>query len=159
MDSGFAMIAGYVERHSVTGMAFTLLIFALTLQNYFIYRIFWENVGVNDPNNGGDFSNRYYNKINSINFGNSMQFGYVYNSASFMDAVGASLAMYAAYTGVLGRIGLAEIFFLTWIGPFIYELNSQLLWRFLWTDTGYPLRAFGFGGAIGLVSSFILGKR
>lgn len=66
------MIAGYIERQSVTGMAFTLLIFALTVQNYFIYRIFWKNVSVNDPNGSPYFGNRYYNSINSINFGNDL---------------------------------------------------------------------------------------
>lgn len=141
------------------GIAFTLLIFAFTVQNFFIYRIFWENANVNDPNSTSTFSNRYYEKINAINFGTSIQTGYTYATASFMDAIGASLGMYAAYTAVIGRIGLAEIFFLTWIGPFLYELNSQLLWRFVWTDTGYPLRAFAFGGALGLVSSLILGKK
>ena len=35
---GFAMVAGYIERSSVTGMGFTLLIFAFTVQNYFIFR-------------------------------------------------------------------------------------------------------------------------
>ena len=113
---------------------------------------------MNDPNSGGTFSNRFYDKINPINFGNTIQSGYPYPSAGFMDAVGAALAMYAAYTSVIGKIGLAEIFFLTWIGPFLYELNSQLLWRFIWSDTGYPLRAFAFGGAMGLTSSIILGQ-
>lgn len=50
---------------------------------------------------------RQYDKINSINFGNSFQTGTTYMSASMMDAVGASLAMYAAYSAVIGRIGLA----------------------------------------------------
>jgi|JI9StandDraft_1071089.scaffolds.fasta_scaffold1078367_1 hypothetical protein len=44
------MIAGYIERSSVQGMAFTILIFALTAQNFFIYRDFWERSGVNNPN-------------------------------------------------------------------------------------------------------------
>ena len=128
------------------------------MQNYFIFRVFWENAGVNDPNNSSNFSNRYYNIITNFGYNNSVQVGYTFTSASFLDAIGAALGMYAAFTAVLGRIGLAEVFFLTWLGPFFYELNSQLLWRFVWTDTGYPLRAFGFGGALGLASSFLLGK-
>ena len=52
------MIAGYIERHSVTGMAFTLLIFAFTAQNFFIYRTFWKNLSVNDPNASLSFGNR-----------------------------------------------------------------------------------------------------
>ena len=100
------MIAGYIERSSVMGVAFTLLIFAFTAQNFFIYRIFWQDLSVNDPNASVMF-HRQYDKINSINFGNSFQTGTTYMSASMMDAVGASLAMYAAYSAVIGRIGLA----------------------------------------------------
>ena len=89
------------------GVAFTLLIFALTAQNFFIYRVFWTNVSANNPNISGSFHQRYYNIINPINFDNTIQSSYVYNSAGFMDAVGAALAMYAAYTSVIGRIGLS----------------------------------------------------
>lgn len=67
--------------------------------------------------------------------------------------------MFAGYSAVIGKIGLGEIFFLTWIGVFGYELNSLLLWRLYIPDNGFPLRAFGFGGALGLVSSLILGKK
>lgn len=105
-----------------------------------------------------DFSSNYP-KINYINYGNSLQNNYQLPSASFLDAVGAALAMYAGYTGVIGRIGLGEVFFLTWIGTFIYEINSQLLWRFFILDNGYPSRAFAYGGMLGLVSSIILGKK
>lgn len=114
------MIAGYIERNSVTGIAFTLLIFALTTQNLFIYRTFWRNISVNDPNSSPSFTNRYYNSINYINFGNDLQSPYAYTSDSILDAVGASLAMYAAYSAVIGRISIAEVFILTCIGPFIY---------------------------------------
>lgn len=152
------MIAGYIEKSSVQGMAFTVLIFALTAQNFFIYRDFWERSGVNDPNSSRAFGDRYWEKINYINQGNSLQNPYSYTSASFLDAVAAAIAMYVGYSAVIGRIGLGEIFFLTWIGPFFYECNSQLLWRFFWTDTGYPSRAFAFGSALALISSLILGK-
>ena len=90
------------------GVAFTLLIFALTIQNFFIYRIFFTNASVNDPNQtSSTFSNRYYNIINPINYGNSLPDSYVYSSAGFMDAIGSALAMYAAYTAIIGRIGMA----------------------------------------------------
>lgn len=152
------MIAGYIERSSVQGMAFTLLIFALTAQNFFIYKDFWDRAGVNDPNSTKDYSSMHYSKLNYINQGNSLQAPYTYTSASFLDAVGAAIAMYIGYSAVIGRVGLGEIFFLTWIGPFFYEVNSQLLWRFFMPDTGFPSRAFGFGSAMALVSSLILGK-
>ena len=140
-------------------MAFTLLIFALTVQNFFIFRNFWNRVGLNSPNDGSSFSGTSYSHINYINFGNDLQKGYQLTSASWLDAIGASLAMYAGYTAVIGRIGLGEIFFLTWIGTFIYEINAQLLNRFFIPDNGYPSRAFAYGGMLGLISSFVLGKR
>ena len=153
------MVAGYIERSAVTGMAFTLLIFALTVQNFFIFRNFWSNVSVNDPNASANFSSSNYPNINYINYGNDLQTNYRLPSASFLDAVGAALAMYAGYTAVIGRIGLGEVFFLTWIGTFIYEVNSQILWRLYIPDNGYPSRAFAYGGMLGLVSSLVLGKK
>ena len=46
---GLAMVAGYIEKSSVQGMAFTVLVVALTTQNYFVYRDLWDRVSVNDP--------------------------------------------------------------------------------------------------------------
>jgi len=41
-----------------------------------------------------------------INFGNGLSNPYTYTSSSFIDAIGASIALYAGYTAVIGRIGL-----------------------------------------------------
>lgn len=41
-------------------MAFTLLLFALTIQNFFIFRDFWDRASANNPNASKDYSNRYY---------------------------------------------------------------------------------------------------
>ncbi len=43
------MIAGYIAHTTTISMAFTLLIFALTLQNFFIFRALWNKSGINDP--------------------------------------------------------------------------------------------------------------
>jgi len=99
------MVAAYIERTTVTGMAFTLLIFALTVQNFFIFRNFWQRISLNDPTGQANFTGTL-SFINYINFGNGLQTSYAFTSASFLDAVGASLAMYAGYTAVIGRIGL-----------------------------------------------------
>lgn len=110
-------------------MAFTLLIFALTIQNFFIFRDFWDRCTVNDPNASSYFTNDRYNKINLINYGNVFQptttgsvtsITYAYSSGSFLDTVGAALALYAGFSAVIGRIGFGEIFFLSWIGTFFY---------------------------------------
>jgi len=106
------MVAGYYERASISSMAFTLLIFALTLQNFFIFRDFWDRTSLNDPNASSWFSSRAYNKVNQINLANTLQTAtgattnYAFTSASFLDAVGAALALYAGFSAVVGRIGL-----------------------------------------------------
>ena len=117
------MIAGYVERSSMTNMGLTLLLFTLTIQNFFIFRDFFDRGSANNSNGARDYSTRYYEKINSVNFGNSLTTSYDYTSASFLDAVGAALALYAGFTAVMGRIGLGGIFFLSFFGTFFYELN------------------------------------
>lgn len=90
-------------------MAFTLLIFALTVQNFFIFRNFWQRINVNDPNGMTDFTGSSFPLINFINFGNDLQMTtntYALFSASILDAVGCALALYAGYTAVIGRVGL-----------------------------------------------------
>lgn len=156
-----ALIAGYIERSSVTGVAFTLLIFAMTIQNFFIFRGLLNRIGLNG-NSGTGFFPFNYPQINYINFGNDLQSQkdtYALPSASFLDAVGASLAIYAGYTAVVGRISFGEVFFLSWFGTLFYEINSQILWRMFIPDNGYPSRAFAYGGTLGLISSILVSKR
>ena len=63
-------MAGYIERSSITNMAFTVLIFALTAQNFFIFRNFWNRVGVNGTDK--NFNDDHYDRMNFINFGNDL---------------------------------------------------------------------------------------
>lgn len=133
----------------------------MTIQNFFIFRGLLNRVGLNG-NSGTSFFPFSYPQINYINFGNDLQSQkdtYALPSASFLDAVGASLAIYAGYTAVIGRIGLGEVFFLSWFGTFFYEINSQLLWKMFIPDNGYPSRAFAYGGTLGMISSLLIGKR
>lgn len=60
---------------------------------------------------------------------------------------------------VMGRIGLLEIFFLTFISSFFYEVSAELMWRWFVTDTGFGLRSVVFGCLVGIISSMILGKK
>ena len=87
-------------------MALTLLTLAFAVQNFFIFRDFVDRAAINNPNGTTWFGDRYYSKLNLINFGNSLLTSYNYTSASLFDAVGAALAMYAGYSAVMGRIGL-----------------------------------------------------
>lgn len=67
--------------------------------------------------------------------------------------------MFCALTPILGRVGFFEVFFLSWLGPFFYELNSSIFNKFFIVDTGFGMRGFLFGGMLGLWLSLIMGKR
>lgn len=70
-----------------------------------------------------------------------------------------SISMAVAYNSVVGRIGLLELFFLTFFGAFFYEVNAQLIYRWFITDVGYGCRIFLFGSIVGIISSLLLGKK
>ena len=67
------------------------------------------------------------------------------------------MSMAVAFNPVVGRIGCLEIFFLTFLGSFIYEVNAELIYRWFITDNGFGCRIFLFGSIVGLISSFLLG--
>lgn len=64
-----------------------------------------------------------------------------------------------AFSSVIGKIGLLEVFFLTLFGSFLYEVNSQLLFRWFITDVAFGYRIVVFGAFLGIVSAMILGRR
>ena len=84
---------------------------------------------------------------------------YEFTHYSLVDAIACALANVVAFASVVGRIQAIETFYLSVFGTFLYEVNSQLLWRMEITDTGYGMRVFLFGGVMGLFSALILGKK
>ena len=64
-----------------------------------------------------------------------------------------------AYSALIGRVGNMEVLLLTGFGTIIYELNSQLFWRWFITDCGYSMRIFLFGGSMGLFTGIFLWSR
>ena len=54
---------------------------------------------------------------------------------------------------------MLEVFLLTLLGTFLYEVNTQLFWRFAIFDTGFGMRIFVYGAMMGLISSVILGRK
>jgi hypothetical protein len=63
------LVNAYITKSSVTGMAYTLLIFVLSLQHFFLFRAFWDKAGVNDPDSATNFSTQEYNKVTFSNIG------------------------------------------------------------------------------------------
>lgn len=140
-------------------MTFSILVSLFTLQNWFIFRCFWHKTGLPLDPMSGSFDGERYNEITFLPVSNLRAISAQYNSASFYDAIGACIAMFCALTPLFGRIGFLEIFMLSWIGPFFYELNSSIFNKFFIVDTGFGMRGFLFGGMLGLWISFIIGKR
>ena len=140
-------------------MGYTLLIFALTVQHFFLMRAFWNKAGTNDPASAKTYDDSTYYVIGLSNYGTDRQSTTGLPTASFTDAIACALSIMVAACPVIGRVGLLEIFFLTLFGSFLYEVNSQLLHRWYITDTGYGMRILLFGSFLGLVSTCILGKK
>ena len=159
LNQGFGLINAYVTRSSATGISFSLFIFAITVQNFFLMRAFWNKAGTNDVSSLNTFSENNYSTIGFSNYLDDRQSNSNLPTASFTDAVACSISLLVAVSPVIGRIGIFEVFFLTLFGPFFYEVNSQLLHRFYITDTGYGMRILIFGSFLGLITTCILGKK
>lgn len=97
-----------------------------------------------------------YSSFSGLTLDHENQF---FTHYSFVDAIACSLANIVAFGSLVGRIKMLEVFFLTLFGTFIYEINSQLLWRYGVYDTGFGMRIFIYGAFMGFVSSLILGKK
>lgn len=138
-------------------MSFTVILMVLSIQNFFIFRNILDRLSLN--NGSTWFNTDRYSRVNLINYENSLQRNQDLPSASFIDAIGAALAMNTAYTAVMGRVGLGHMFVLSFLGTLFYEVNSMILWRLWIPDNGYPSRAFGFGSVLGIISSLILGQK
>lgn len=76
-----------------------------------------------------------------------------------VDAIACSISLLVAFSSLMGRIGFSEVFILSLIGGFLYEVNSQLLWRLSITDTGYGMRIFAFGSTMSLMIGCLLGEK
>lgn len=85
----------------------SLLIFALTLQHYFLFRTFWYKVGVYsiDAEHTFDVSTRW-RTITYANVGEDLQSSYNLPVSSVTDAIACSISLMIAFSSVVGRVGL-----------------------------------------------------
>lgn len=149
-------------------MGFTLLIFGLTLEHWFLIRDFWQKAGVSDPNNG-KYWGPITKKISFVNYGQDRFDGavgsvyahdtFMYSHYSFVDAIACALCNIIALGSLVGRIKLMGVFVLTLFGTFFQEVATQILWRLAIYDTGYGMRVFLFGGVMGFFASLVQGRK
>lgn len=73
-----------------------------------------------------------------------------------------AIAIIVAFSCIIGRVGLLEIFLLTTVGTIGYEFNRQLCYRKFQTsandfgDAFGTMNIFTFGGFMGLGAALIL---
>lgn len=160
--AGFGLLNAYITNASFSGMALSLLVFALTIQHYFLMRAFWSKAGAYFTDGEKTFvTNNRSDTLSFTNYKQDRDLGMIesYTYSSIADAIACAISMLVAFSALVGRIQPFEVFFLTVFGSFFYEVNSQLLWNFKITDIGYGMRIFIFGSLMGLISSIILGRR
>lgn len=140
-------------------MSMTLLIFVLSVEHFFLVKTFWEKAGTGRADSFKTWRPQGSDKISLVNTGNDRFVDSIISHYSYVDAIACALANVVAFASLAGRIQLLEALLLSLIGTFLYEVNSELLWKLEITDTGYGMRVFLWGGFYGLISSCILGKR
>ena len=141
-------------------MGLSLLTFAFTIQHYFLFRAFWYKSGAWDPQSSKSFDDQSrFSQISYVNAGTDQQLSYNLPVSSMVDAIACSISMLVAFSSFVGRVGILAVYFLTLFGTFFYEVNSQLIWRFFITDTGYGMRVFLFGSFLGFIISCLLGNK
>ena len=79
-----------------------------------------------------------------------------------MSSFKCAIAIIVAFSCIIGRVGLLEIFILTTIGTIGYEFNRQLCYRKFQTsadnfgDAFGTMNIFTFGGFMGLGAALML---
>lgn len=100
------MINSYVVRSSFTGLTFTLVIFALTIQHWYLFRAFWNKAGANDYDASSKTWTTWYDKVTLANYNVDRQVSSNLNSGAFVEGIACAISMVVAFNPVIGRIGL-----------------------------------------------------
>lgn len=153
------LINTYIAKSAFSGMTFTLVIFALTVQHFMLFRAFWYKAGTSDIQNSTKSFSESYDLVTLSNIGNDRQTTTMLPSGPFVEGIACALSMAVAFNSVVGRIGLLETFVMTFLGTFFYEVNAQLHWRWYITDNSFNYRIILFGSILGIAIAVFLDKR
>jgi hypothetical protein len=128
-----------------TGLGFTLLITALSMEMYFMMNAFWSKSGIIDGSQNHFKDTSYFNfYLTNLNLGSPK------SMTSITGGFRCALANMVAFSAIIGRAGPLEALFVAVFGTIGYELNRQILERFS-IDSGGTSAIFIFGGFMGLV--------
>lgn len=87
-------------------MGFSFFIFALTVQNFFFMRAFWNKASVNNLSGENTFDDQTYNVIGFSNFQDDRQVSSDLPTASLVDGIACAISMLVAVSPVFGKIGV-----------------------------------------------------
>ena len=73
------------------------------------------------------------------------------------EALKCALACIVAFSFVVGRAGILDLYLLTTSGTIVYELARQVCQNNFPYEVG-SIKIFLFGGALGLITSFVMTK-
>lgn len=103
-NQGFGLINSYISPAGFSGFGLNFLIYALTIQHFFFMRAFWDKAGANDPSAKTYWSETDYANITFANVNTDRFDSEDLNAASFVEAIGCSIAMIVAFSSSIGRI-------------------------------------------------------
>lgn len=116
---GFGLLFSYLRKMLWTGMGFTLLITALTMEFYFMINAFWTKAAINgslNPPHFADENKDYDFFLTNLNEPNGFQ-------ATITGGFRCALANLIAFSAIIGRAGPLESLFVVIFGTIGYELN------------------------------------
>jgi hypothetical protein len=148
---GFGLLTAYIRNSKFSGLGYTLLIAAVTIQFYFLVNAFFTKLQIQPTTDSFDSAESVTLGINKFYSG--------LTGNTFMDAYMCAIAIYVAYAAIHGRVGPLHVFILTLLGVVGYELNSQIMTRCSMLDVGGSMKVFVFGSTLGLVVSYMLDDR
>lgn len=128
-------------------LGFNILIAALSIQTFFLVNAFWTKAGIYGYS---VFSISTYEValIPSATYA---------NTANLNEALKCALACIVAFSFVIGRAGILDLYLLTTTGTIVYELARQTCQNNFPYEVG-SIKIFLFGGALGLITSFVMTK-
>jgi hypothetical protein len=105
-----------------TGLGFTLLITALSVEMYFMMNVFWSKAGIIDISPDKFKDSQYYNfSLANLNLDTPQLM------ASITGGFRCGLANLVAFSAIIGRAGPLEALFVVIFGTIGYELNRQII--------------------------------
>lgn len=146
---GFGLALSRPYKLTLSHLGFNLLITALSVQTFFLINAFWTKARIYfDGRGNAEFNTDIYNV--SLTPSSILSEG-----ADLNEALKCALSIIVAFSFVVGRAGLLEIYFLTTSGTIVYELARQVCLNNYPYELG-SIKIFFYGGVLGLMTSFVI---